>query len=145
MNILAALTGPEWDRILDRLISLVTALCALVAAVGVLLSKLRGDKQAAAAQRIEAKTNTTIAQNQTLDAKANIQIMQNEQIVNSVNGPLTHALKSNAVLAEKVADLTGTTADDVTARVARKISDDRVEDVRASSAQIILPHKDILP
>lgn len=139
MNILATLTGPEWDHILDRLVSLITALCALVAAVGVLLSKWRGDKQAAAAQRIEAKTNTTIQQNETLDAKANIQIMQNEQIANTVNGPLTHALKSNAVLAEKVADLTGTMVDDVSARVARRVSDDQ----ESSNPQIILPHKDI--
>ncbi len=133
------MTGPEATNLVTAIASVFAAITGMIAAIGVVLSKLGRDSQKADNNEIKSIATTAVKQNATLDSKADMQIAQNEAIAKTVNGPLTHALKSNAVLAEQVADLTKTSKDDVNARVARQIADTREVDIRVARALSDIP------
>jgi len=128
-------------------LAIVTAISALVAAVGVALSKIRGDKILNAA-------NTAVAQNNVLADKADEQVRTTVQaaerletttqqtaaalstenkdiakklfeatdtIHEKVNGRLTEALKTTADALARVAEITGRSEDKIAAMHARSV------------------------
>lgn len=105
----------------------VTAVTGLVTAIGITVSIILGVKRGQKVQAGQAiateLANVAIEQNKRLEQKA-------DQTLNTVNGPLTHALTTAAIATTALADVTGKVDDRLRSDTAISILKDHQEGQR---------------